>query len=459
MTSAGRMGVRPTKRRQPAASIAPASAAPRVLLSHSGKRAGAVTWALGLYIAVVVGRIHESVPILAKLYLGKVAALMLAIALVLEARELPFARAFGLRASQCLLIITVIGVLSIPGSAWPGGGLIFLREQWPLLVLLFFAVVVAFSDMRTATSGIQVLTVVGGLGAIQLLSGAGLSDDGRMYIGGGSSSTYDPNYTATFFVMVLPYAIMFASRPGRLRWLMAALVPALTGALISTGSRGGIVALATMVLALMGFSDRRFRKRHAAFLVIGVGVMLMMPNSQVIERFQSLTSGGDYNFESRDGRLEIWRRGLGMMFTHPVFGVGIKAYEMASGFATGSWMNAHNALIQIGAELGLIALVAFVTAVVSSIRHGLRVRRACAASNDERVIREGQLATASVTSLVSVFVAAQFLSMAFDAMTLFAIAVPSGLALALKAEEVLSAKKVPTRQRAMRPAASIRHQG
>jgi O-antigen ligase len=215
----------------------------------------------------------------------------------------------------------------------------------------------------------------------------------------------------------------------------------LTAALIRTGSRGGVVALATMVVALMAFSDRRFRKRQIAFLVVGIVVMLAMPNSQIMDRFQELTSGGDYNFTARDGRLEIWRRGFGMMFNHPILGVGIRAYEMASGFATGSWMNAHNALIQVGAELGLFGLIAFVTAAIYSVRSGLRVRKACEGHTDDRAVQANQLAIASVTSLLSLLVAAQFLSMAFDAMTFFAVAAPSGLALALNPAVLSSTSK------------------
>jgi hypothetical protein len=408
-----------------------ASPAPGPVFSEGARSASpGLSWAISFYIAVVVGRLHESIPFLARFYLGKAAAAVLLLALLLEGRKLPFQRALTQRTAICWFVITALAILSIPGSVWPGGGLEFLQGQWPLMLLLLVAVAVGFSNIDIATLGITTLTVTAGFGAIQLLTGSGLSSGGRAYIGG-SSTTYDSNYSATFFVMALPYAIMFAARPGKLRWPMAALVPALTAALITTGSRGGVVALVAVVLSFLAFSDRRFRKRNAMFLLVGVAVMLLLPKTQLMDRFHELTSGSDYNFESRDGRLAIWRRGLGMMFQHPVLGVGIKAYEMANGLSSGSWMNAHNALVQIGAELGVLGLLAFVVSIASSLRQGLRLRTACSGSTDPLALQTNQLAAASVTSLVSVVVASLFLSMAFDAMMLFAVAVPSALALSL----------------------------
>src|SRR5215207_6260696 len=71
---------------------------------------------LALYLAVVVGRIHEAIPFVAKLYLGKTTALVLIVAAVMQLRGDAFTKVLKTTAMRSFLVITVIGILSVPVS-------------------------------------------------------------------------------------------------------------------------------------------------------------------------------------------------------------------------------------------------------------------------------------------------------------------------------------------------------
>jgi O-antigen ligase len=391
-------------------------------------------YALALYIAVVVGRIHESIPGLAALYPGKITGVLLLVACLAQRSKLRMGAALRTTAVRCLLLITALGVLSVPTSYWPKASLDFLTNQWPLVLLMAFCVVAGFGDQRTALIGIMSFTIAAGLGAMQLLLGAGMNEGGRVYIGVGASSTYDPNYSAAFFAMALPYAVMFATRSGKMRWIALPFIPCLAIAIIQTASRGGLVALVVVVATMVFFGNKKHRMKYLAAAVVGISAMTLVPHSQIAQRFSDVSNGTDYNFTARDGRMEVWGRGITMMENRPLTGVGIYAYEAADGVMAGSWMNAHNAFIQIGAELGVGGFVAFVIAIIAGYRAALRRRReesrpARREEQKERALGFA-LINAALCSLIAEITAALFLSMAYEAMTLFAIAVPCGLAMA-----------------------------
>jgi 4-amino-4-deoxy-L-arabinose transferase-like glycosyltransferase len=107
------------------------------------------------------------------------------------------------------------------------------------------------------------------LGAMQLVMGAGLSGAGRHFIGG-ASQTYDPNMSAAFFMMALPYVMMFAMRPGKLRAVAALMVPALIMAMLKTASRGGMASFVALFVATIIVSQKRQRKTYVILLTMAV---------------------------------------------------------------------------------------------------------------------------------------------------------------------------------------------
>ena len=386
-------------------------------------------WALALYLAVIIGRVHEMLPILSRLYIGKVSAALLIAATAMQIKRPDVVNAAKSQTAKYLFALTLLALLSVPGSAWPRQSFSFFTDWWPQVLLLFVCVCAGFANRRTAFVSVFALTATAALAAFLMLTRQALG--GRAFIGDGMPTTYDANMSAAFLVAVLPYPIMLARWRGAVRWVCLAIIPILIAGILKTASRGGIIALGVVGLSMLWLVGPRYRKAYLLVLVVVLALVPAMPHQQLVQRWDELNTATDYNFTARGGRLEIWKRGIGFMTSHPLLGVGVRAYEVAGGITANSWLNAHNALIQIGAELGIGGLVLFLLVIAAAFRAGFRVRRWSAPASGPP--RESDLtyllATAAICSLIGTLSAAMFLSMAYDALTIFTFAVPTGLAL------------------------------
>jgi O-antigen ligase len=134
--------------------------------------------------------------------------------------------------------------------------------------------------------------------------------------------------------------------------------------------------------------------------------------------------------------VQIWRRGLGYAWAHPVFGVGAGNFSTAEGTISPlarrrergrgvRWAAPHNSYLQVAAELGIPGLVIF-AGFFASLFAGLRAvrRRATGTAEGRRIIR---LAHSLTAALVGYAVGGFFLTLAYHDM-LYALA---GVAVAL----------------------------
>ncbi len=410
-----------------------AARAPSRSLSEIGLRVFRLSAAF--YIVVTVSRIHEVIPGLAYLRPGKLLILPLVASALLALPRWQLLYPLGTTTAKCVAVIVALGAFGVPLSIWPTNSALFLTQVLVPLLLLFIAASAAIVDRATARLCIMVLVFAVGADAAYLLAGLAPLMAGRPYIGIG----LDPNESAALFVLVFPFAIALGSGGGRTRWLAFAIAGMLAAAVVKTGSRGGVIALAVVALALIARAGPRRRLTYlVAIAVCGIGLALATDDT-MIERMSSLTQPrADYNITDREGRLQVWRRGVGYMATHPVLGIGLDNFEIAEGVLSGKvnrgygirYTAAHNAFIQIGAELGVLGLAAFVVALWSAARGCHRVLRAAARDHAARprlADEETRLATAALCAILGVATAGLFLSLAYHPITLFALAAGSGV--------------------------------
>ena len=387
--------------------------------------------ALALYAALAVSRLHEVVPFLGRFYAGKVLAALLIAAIAVDASKQEWSRGLQTTVSKCIGAILILAVLSIPGSVWPRQSVLYFQDQWPQSILLFICIMVGFANRRTAYVTIAAVAFTAALGALEMVVGMAGQWDGRGMIASEASITYDANATAALLAGLLPYLVMFATSKGKLRPFAMAAIPITVIAIVKTVSRGGTVALGVCAISLLLLAPKKQRKYYVALLLVMVAAVFIAPHQGLVERFSTLSGDQDYNFNARDGRIEVWKRGIGMMMAHPFLGIGVTAYMYANGAAAHSWVNAHNAFVQIGAELGVGGLVAFTWAVVAAFRAGWGIRKRTAPG--PQGFRSPQdefdfaFATAALCSLATTIAASLFLSMAYDTITLLAMAVPAAL--------------------------------
>lgn len=155
------------------------------------------------------------------------------------------------------------------------------------------------------------------------------------------------------------FAFFLRARAGirKAAWLMA--VGAMLVAVLLTYSRSGFLALVLAGMVCLwefGVKGRRFH-----LIVLAVMLSLLMvgfaPKNYSI-RLESIFLGhipGAIDRGSADARKELLETSLHLMVQHPLFGVGPGNFPTF----TGVWRVAHNTYAQMGAEVGLPALVLF----------------------------------------------------------------------------------------------------
>lgn len=202
-----------------------------------------------------------------------------------------------------------------------------------------------------------------------------------------------PNVMAGGLVLLIPMLAgwwLFDLR--RLGWLGASAVAGLlvfmTAVVVLTKSRGGYLGVAAGLALLVVLRWPRW----GWSVVLGAGLLgavaLYAPASPV--NLAGLTDSG--TIMTLEGRMEIWSRGVYMLRDFPLTGVGMGSFtEVADtlypffSFEPGSVTHAHNLLLQIGADLGVPGLAAWVAALVGMIAAGWGLLRSRFAGGSHEV--------------------------------------------------------------------------
>jgi hypothetical protein len=191
-----------------------------------------------------------------------------------------------------------------------------------------------------------------------------------------------PDYiaAAAYFGLCWTTALGFALQRSRARpFMVAAALPLMAG-LFLTGSRsaigaaaGGILVLAYLVVRGTNVIGSRGAIRVA---VIGSAVIALGVFALVFQKFVGHDLTGVTAGESLQVRLELLKAGIGVLRTHPFFGVGLDRFflyldQFASPQLKAMWygrLNPHNDFLRVAAEFGLIGFSLFLWTLIGSVR-------------------------------------------------------------------------------------------
>lgn len=174
----------------------------------------------------------------------------------------------------------------------------------------------------------------------------------------------DPNRLAMALIAVMPFAL-YGAVTARRRWVrlvFALTLAAQLGAIVLTHSRSGFVA-AGLALALFLFRGRTLTppRKVAAAAAIALGIVLFAPATF----WQRQATIASYETDvSVEGRENAWKVLGVIMEERPFTGVGAAAFIQAWGRyapleAGGRRYIAHNLLLEIVGELGVVAFALF----------------------------------------------------------------------------------------------------
>ncbi len=316
--------------------------------------------------------------------------------------------------------------------------------RYALNAVLFLIV---FSAVRTRKQLIYVLggfllgATAAGVYGLAFTSAVVPVDEGRL-----TGTNLDPNELAAVLVAGMALSVGLAANlrdPGlRLASLAGGGFCFLAAML--TGSRGGLVATACMLVAAVVFGGR-WRGR---LLVLGIVIALFggfyvtsLAPSTVRERFTQ-TAGLS---PEQEGRTTIWKVAERMVEAHPLEGVGAGNFQVSSKhyvLQPGSLARSdeifignkvtHNTYLQTAAELGLVGLALFLGVIAFSLWCLVAAARRFSRAHD---LRAEALARSLIVAMVGLLAADFFISEMFSKQLWLMLGIgPAVLAIARQAD-------------------------
>ncbi|MGQ0552054.1 MAG: putative O-glycosylation ligase, exosortase A system-associated [Planctomycetota bacterium] len=213
---------------------------------------------------------------------------------------------------------------------------------------------------------------------------------------------------------------------------------------MSTGSRGGFLSMAVVLLA-MSLKTRYKIPALVGVVVLGGAGLLFAP-ADYIDRLKTITEASD---QSIMGRFLSWKVALQMIEQHPLLGIGFKnmvfdygryvgGLDLPPGTETVTHRVAHNSYLQVWAESGTPAFLLFMFMIGSTIFFMRRIAKQVKGTPDAWAAR---YANAIEVTFYGYLTGAMFLNRAHFDMLYQLIAVAVALPTVIAAERVLVARR------------------
>jgi O-antigen ligase len=189
------------------------------------------------------------------------------------------------------------------------------------------------------------------------------------------------------------------------------------GALIVSGT--GRMKSAQVTAGVSGKAKPKGAIARISLTLIAASIVRLaawpdLPDETRTRLSSMLSLESDYNMSEDVGRMQIWKRGMRALADRPI-GYGIAAFPMADLKYGGRFFTAHNSLVLIAVELGVVGIFLYIMMITSLWRQLGRSKTLL--KNSEEVGSQHQhlavfLRMAQV-SLLANLVAGFFLSAAF----------------------------------------------
>ena len=350
-------------------------------------------------------------------------------------RRVRLLRSTALGFAVSLLVVLVIGA---PVSVWPAGTADFLLTDFIPTILLAVLVAATVRGVRDVEFVVLVLVAGAAIFSVYILATVDVGATGRL----GRLRYYDVNDLALLVVSSMPLAVLLlrpgSSVPRRLFALVALAIFVVT--LVYSGSRGGFLSF-VVVGAYLLFRYHALPVRvRVGSVVAGVLLLLAAGSDRYWSLIQTLLRPQqDYNWSGNayDGRIEVWKRGLGYVVEHPALGLGAAAFPVAEGELSAmarrrhelhkdvKWSVAHNSYLQVAAEGGLPGFALFMAMGVAALRALRRVSRAV--RHGLAAPRHATVAQALHGALIGFAVGAFFISAQYFAYLYVLVGLVAGL--------------------------------
>jgi O-antigen ligase len=273
-------------------------------------------------------------------------------------------------AVRLIFCFTLLAAISIPFAQWPGGALdAFFNGllKSALIFVLVANVVDTVPRMKLMIVSMALWAAIMSWSAVRDFSAGNLALGGIRIYGYDSPLAANPNDLALILNLILALSIglFFAAVRPLAKFCLIGVIVLLVGGVISTFSRGGFLTLST--IAILWFIKRARQRGPVVFLWVLVAVPLVaiaLPAGYE-HRLHSILDPSTDATGSSTARWDSIVLAWNAILAHPLLGVGLGQHGLAFRDATGGWDWAivHNVFLEIGADLGIPALLIYLGAI------------------------------------------------------------------------------------------------
>ena len=342
-----------------------------------------------LLILMQLGRVQEFIPVVRSL---KPVLLLLAVGVVAHfLLQRPVGPGFRWKRAPLVLglLFTVGLFLSVPTSFYPRQTLEFLLKRHITIVIMVLLAVRHLADFyQLQRASAAVVFSVLWLGTAIVIRPTAMEVPEQPGVFRYSvCSSYDPNELALVLAMCAPFLLYWFLRGGLLMKAISLVSGVLAlNAIHLTGSRGGLLSLGIVGLVVIVAVKQIHPLVRAIMIAFALLGGALVTQTSTFANLVDALQGEDYNSTSPDGRLAIWKRGIGYAFANPITGVGTSCFSLADGELSGrrsfvrgvKWSAAHNSCLEILVENGFAAFFCWIGMLLATLLELRRQRRALA---------------------------------------------------------------------------------
>jgi O-antigen ligase len=323
---------------------------------------------------VLLARPQDLLPFLQPLRPALVVTLLTAAALVFGSRRRDLAAALLLPESKRYLLFYFIMIVGIPFAYHRGLAFAGVLQGYVVNVLFFLLLVSHVTSLQRVKTMVWVMCLSALVYSVfaGLLQGFG---GGRFEIAG---NVFDPNDTAYVLLSLFPPCLYFVRFDEGLIKRLVALVAVCSAVavILLTGSRGGALGLASVLLLLIFTRAGGIGLGQKLLFGLVLASAAFLLRDQInLERYLTLADvSSDYNTFAQGGRVDLWGAAIDLVLANPLTGVGVDCFSFAhwqlrvnAGESYLTYHAVHNSFLQIAAEVGLIAFSVYLLIVLRSI--------------------------------------------------------------------------------------------
>lgn len=356
--------------------------------------------------AFAVLAIADTIPLVANTPAVKLAGLILLVVMIERQKLTLLVRERPRTACAAIFFVT----WATASSIWATDATVALNSayRFALNAVFLFIVYGAIRERRHVRW--LVFAFIGGAVMMSLYGASGLRA-GHVVTG----ATGDPNYFASILVSALALTAfaLAVSSDRRLRVALIGSIVCLSGALLLTGSRGGLIAAAVMAVSAVIFGGAA-RKNIAiaccAIAMVGTCYYAFFASDALVSHVTNFTSGGGA------GREDLWKVAASAAGRQPLLGVGASNFPIVESAYAATTINlpqvqqivdtpnvVHNTYLSVLTELGIPGLVAFLLMVGASVVSAFRSIRIASGAGDTELEFFARGTLVALLSLLTAF--------------------------------------------------------